>query len=345
MAAGSNRIALCCAIALGCLAGVAHAQPAAATVQFDRGRDMMKQGKYAEACAAFEQSQKLDPQNGTLYNLAGCYVKLGKLASAWAAYHELAARDGNAARRKDSEKREKELTPRLSKLLIKAPEVPGLVVQMNGLDVTGLVNVDTPVDVGTYKLEARANGKKPWTATKEIKDEGKTVTVEIAFDQPAAPDTGKVTPTNPPPATHPVDTGNPTIGTGGGGGSGPVDTAPKSNRKLYGAITLGAGGALVVTGLVFGSRARAKWNNAKEICGADLLCDSNGDLSVGNQLVDEARSAATLSTVLVIGGVAAAGLGTYLIVSAPKRAPTSTAWRITPSVGPTAVGVTLGGGF
>src|SRR5262249_5377936 len=126
---------------------------AAATVQFDKGRSLFKAGKYAEACAAFEQSQKLEAAFGTLYNLAGCYVKLGKLASAWVAYRELAQRDGNAGRRADSARRARELEPRLPRLLIRLPAAPqGLVVTMNGQDVTAAIGVDNPVDTGSYQL-------------------------------------------------------------------------------------------------------------------------------------------------------------------------------------------------
>ena len=59
---------------------------ATATALFDRGRELLKQHSYQEACAAFENSQQLDPQFGTLYNLAECSTQLGKLATAWLAY-------------------------------------------------------------------------------------------------------------------------------------------------------------------------------------------------------------------------------------------------------------------
>jgi len=72
--AGSSVVAVLLASAL------AHAQPsttATATVEFDRGRALLKERRYVEACAAFEHSLALDPQNGTRYNLAICDEKLG----------------------------------------------------------------------------------------------------------------------------------------------------------------------------------------------------------------------------------------------------------------------------
>jgi hypothetical protein len=115
------------------LSGAARAgDKAAAEAAFQQGKDLMKAGKYAEACTAFEKSQANDPELGTEYNLATCYEKAGKLASAWAAFRELAQRDSNAARKADSDKHANALQPRLIKLLIsvRAP-VAGLKVTRN----------------------------------------------------------------------------------------------------------------------------------------------------------------------------------------------------------------------
>ncbi|HEY1549617.1 MAG TPA: tetratricopeptide repeat protein, partial [Kofleriaceae bacterium] len=82
------------------LARVAFADPGhVADETFERGRALMAKKQYAEACAAFEQSQRLDPQFGTLFNLADCEVQLGKLATAWGRYRELERTDSNQERR------------------------------------------------------------------------------------------------------------------------------------------------------------------------------------------------------------------------------------------------------
>ncbi|HEX2686885.1 MAG TPA: choice-of-anchor D domain-containing protein, partial [Kofleriaceae bacterium] len=83
-------------------ASVAAASTKAAEETFTQGRELLKQGKYAEACTAFEQSQRLDPQFGTQYNIAGCYEKTGKLATAWNLYRALARSDTNPTRRSKS---------------------------------------------------------------------------------------------------------------------------------------------------------------------------------------------------------------------------------------------------
>jgi hypothetical protein len=62
----------------------ALAQPASVQAQslFDDGQRLMQAGKLAEACAAFESSQKLDPAVITLLNLADCRERNHQLATA-----------------------------------------------------------------------------------------------------------------------------------------------------------------------------------------------------------------------------------------------------------------------
>jgi tetratricopeptide (TPR) repeat protein len=332
-------------VAVGCSALVASAVllaavPAwgeasgAATAQFERGRTLMKSGKFKQACAAFAQSQKLDPQHGTLYNLANCYVKLGKLASAWSAYHDLAKIDTNAKRRADAAKRETELAPRLSKLVIVVDaDTPGLEVTMDGLDVTGLINTPTPVDRGTYEIVAKATGREGAQVTAEIEEEGKThkIRLDLGDEVEAAPKPKATAKSEPREIRDPP----------------PPPPESKSNRRIYGAIAMVGGIALVGTGLVFGGLANSKWDEAKALCGDDLACEDPQDIQRGNVLVDAAESRANLSTGLVIGGAVVLTVGVVLYVTAPSRSSSSsrTAIRISPGTTAGPAGVTIGGHF
>ena len=60
----------------------------AAEALFKEGRTLSASGHISEACPKFEASLHLDPALGTLLNLAECYEKLGKTASAWAEYRD-----------------------------------------------------------------------------------------------------------------------------------------------------------------------------------------------------------------------------------------------------------------
>jgi hypothetical protein len=66
---------------------------------FDEGRKLMAAGKFADACPKFEASQELDPGVGTMLNLADCYEKTGRTASAWAEFRETVSAAHNAGSR------------------------------------------------------------------------------------------------------------------------------------------------------------------------------------------------------------------------------------------------------
>src|SRR6185436_17789381 len=58
---------------------------------FDRGLKDMLAGRYSTGCSLIAESEKLDPRPGTLFTLAECYAKAGKLATALAHYGDFLA--------------------------------------------------------------------------------------------------------------------------------------------------------------------------------------------------------------------------------------------------------------
>src|SRR6188768_4131513 len=97
----------------------AHAQStdsAAAQGLFDEAKALMATGKASEACPKLEESQRLDPGTGTLLNLALCYEKIGRIASAWSRNLDAAAAakaSGNTARENAARKRAAALAARV----------------------------------------------------------------------------------------------------------------------------------------------------------------------------------------------------------------------------------------
>jgi hypothetical protein len=168
-------------IALALAASTAWAGPA--DVAFDKGRTLLKAGKYAEAKVAFEESQRLDPKNGTRFNIAQCDEHLGKLASALAVYRDLAANDTKPERKALSADLVRQLELRVPKLQIQLePRVPGAAITLNGALACAAPcdpAAGVPVDFGSYTVGATAEGHEPGSATATVNEEGRTVVVAI----------------------------------------------------------------------------------------------------------------------------------------------------------------------
>src|SRR5262245_14840909 len=97
----------------------------AAESLFSSGRELMQAGKYQEACEKFESSRRLEPALGTTLNLANCYEKLGRTASAWAEFKSAAAeaqRLGDPTRKATALERAAALEPKLSRLWLQADD-------------------------------------------------------------------------------------------------------------------------------------------------------------------------------------------------------------------------------
>ncbi|WP_394842813.1 hypothetical protein LZC95_37795 [Pendulispora brunnea] len=113
----------------------------------------------------------------------------------------------------------------------------------------------------------------------------------------------------------------------------------RSTMQIGGIIAGGTGLALIGAGAVFGMIAKSKNDDASKLCNGSA-CNDKEALN----LTDDARRAATISTIgFVAGGVAVAGgLLLYFLAPDNKR---SAALQITPKVGPQMAGITLGGAW
>src|SRR6266851_1461448 len=80
------------AMLLPAIALAAPRDPAAAEALFRAGRAAADKGDYVTACPKFEESNRLDPEVGTVFNLADCDEHLGKIASAWQLFKEVEQR-------------------------------------------------------------------------------------------------------------------------------------------------------------------------------------------------------------------------------------------------------------
>lgn len=148
---------------------------AAAEALFNEAIALQQRGQWRAACTRFEASYKLDPATGTLHNLADCHAKEGRLASAWAAYRQVADEAEhavNARRLKLAREAAQALEPRLPRMVILVTEearVPGLQVDRDGsVLVPELLGAPLPVDPGEHTIRAEAPGYAGWSAQVQL---------------------------------------------------------------------------------------------------------------------------------------------------------------------------------
>ncbi len=309
---------------------------------FNQARDLVKAEKWAEACPKFEASLRYDPVLGTKLNLATCYERIGKLASAWGLYRdsiELARKAGDPKRADYATKQAAALEPRLPTLRITLPDKPpaGLVVTRDGTALdAGAFGVALYIDPGAHEVTASAPGFTPFIQRMTLVEaKAETLAIPALAVEPRAP----VKP----------EPGAPTEPAGLAKAKLDVTKAPPqapSRTRFY--LGLGAGGAGVValgTGVVFGLKAMSTQDELERLCGgADVECSSS-NAAQGKTLYDRSRSQAAISTAFVIGGGVALAAGAVLIWTAPRARERVPSARLLPTVGDGGAGLAAVGSF
>jgi hypothetical protein len=197
-----TRLALSIAAISLVFASRAHAQSAPAEAMFNEGDKLMSAGKLAEACAAFDASNNLDPRAGTLIRLGECRELSNQLASAWAAYKAAFARAKDPYKRDVAAAKVTGLEPRLSHLtiVVGAHNVVGLTVTRDGKPIDATTwDRSLPIDGGSYVIAATAPGHQDWHMTVVVPVENgdvkatlpelrprPAVSQEVAHESPAA---------------------------------------------------------------------------------------------------------------------------------------------------------------
>lgn len=185
-------------IAAAIAAGPAHAQSANAEALFDEGNRLIASGKVAEACEAFEASNRAEPRAGTLLHLGACRELNHQLASAWSAYKAALARAKDPDKRKIAAARVEALEPRLSYLTV-AVSAPteGLTVVRNGASFDpGSWNRPLPVDGGDYVIVGRARGHRDWQTIAHVAPEHDQIRVEVPALDPVVHPAPRPAPSN-----------------------------------------------------------------------------------------------------------------------------------------------------
>lgn len=271
---------LLCLVATPVWAQPSQPDRAAAVVLFEEAKSLMDAQRYSDACPKFARALELAHGVGIQLNLALCYEKLGKLASAWTHHLQVVAEtertggDPVAMKRLELAKaRVAALEPRITRVVVRVDAATvGLSLRRGDLELERTQwGVAIPVDPGEYEVVARAPGYAAWGQTVDARAPGRTITVVV-------------------PALEPL---------------------PDATGYYVAAAVLGGVGVIGIgVGAVAGIVALNKRAAADEFCPSDDAC-----YSPGAALVDEATTIAHVSTIgFAVGGAAlAAGLTVLLL--------------------------------
>ena len=280
----------------------AHAQapsrnPVVAQALYDEARRLVQAGKYGEACPKFKESYQLDPGGGTMLNLADCYEKQGKTALAWSTFKEAlvkAQRDGRDDRIDFANQHLAVLERKLARLTVNVPaeaRAPGVTITVDGSPLGEAAwGVAMPVDPGSHAVRAEAPGKRPFATT---------------IDTPSAATARSI---DVPPLTDSPGESSGVHQVAASATAPRATSAPSSSRATVGWAVGGLGVASLGVASYFGLHAFARWSDRNDACAAGCSEDAK---AAG----DDARQAATLSTVGFAVGVAAVAGGAYLVLS------------------------------
>jgi len=295
------------------------ASKAAADALFAEGRALMTQGKFAEACDKFTESERFEMAVGTSLNLGECHERLGRTASAYGAFGEakrLAALRKDTDREAHAAERRAAIEKRLSRIALSVPpKTPGVKVLLDGQELgAGAIGAAIPVDPGRHVVRAVAPDKPPFEKVLNVGSGPVTVAVEVFFsgDKPSSS----------------------------------FDPASWSTVRSAGMVVGAAGFVGVLVGGGFGIAAIVKNNASKDECSAS---NANQCSSRGVSLRGQAGTFADVSTGTLIAGGALVGLGVGMFVlggtvhqEKPLVKDAKNAMRILPVVAPGYGGAAFG---
>jgi hypothetical protein len=295
-------VAVALAAAVGAPGAAVAAPSAKADALFKKGKKLLGEEKFAEACAAFEASNDLDPAIGTLLNLALCFEGWGKLATAHRTYLDaeaMAAMKGDA-RAAAARQRADALAPRIPRLMfggVPDPAPAELAVTLDGEPVAPeSLRIGVATDPGVHRVGYVVAGEAKTVEVELAEAEVKQVELELPAPPVAEPD--------PEPIAAPVDEPPP-----------PPPASPGRGRRILGVVVGGVGLATLGVGGVVALLARSDYKDAfaAHCDAATNTCDDEG-----YDLTHDARSRANVATVVVGAGAALVVTGVVLYLTAPS---------------------------
>jgi hypothetical protein len=267
-----------------------------ADVLFQEANALVASGRYAEACPKLAESQRLEPAVGTQFNLADCYEHLGRTASAFALFNDvarIARAAGKFERERVSKERAAALAPTLARVhLVPKTIAPGLEIKIDDVVVPRERWTEPfPIDPGPHHVIASAPSHRSW--------EGDAAASAGATTEVAIPELVDETP-------------RPHIET---------RSAPASTQRTIAIAVGGAGLAGLAVGAIAGAMALSARSSAEDACPSaryDFRCPT----PQGTDDWNSATTAGNVSTIgFVVGGVAIAGAAVLWFTARPAKEP------------------------
>jgi hypothetical protein len=336
----------------------AESDPAAARAQLVQGYALKKKGQCEEAVPYFKESARLDRQPKALLNLADCEEKLRRLSAAQTHFLEtrdVARVLGLTPYEKVALERLAALERNIPKLLIRlvrdAP--PGTSVTRDGLELSEVsLQTALPIDPGKHTVVARTellereyeiNLSEGETKELEVTPVGgKVVGGAVAARATSAPAAAKRTESSDPVPLNRGEPAAPTVPLAASGskradpsspvakssvfdapaspdpGKSPTRDDPLSNdraQQTAGIVVLGVGALGIGLGIFSAAQFAAKNETLSNTCTAARTCNGPAPYE---RVREEAMTARALSIAGFAGGAVAAGLGLWLVLSAPS---------------------------
>ncbi len=288
-----KRSLLFCSV-LVLVPATAHAQASKADALYQEAVELFKAGNVAGACEKLDASFRLEAKTQTLFSLAKCREREGKIATASSQFTELVER----AKKEGQKDKEAQMQARVTEL---APRVPRVTLKLGRSDVSSVTLDGQPVAKPAWKDPILVDpGEHVFRITRTNKpDVDRKVTLKerdaITIDVDAPP---KIT-------LQPLITAEP-----------PPDPSyhppeRETGHRTLGYILGGVGVAGIAAGSVFGVMAIGQKNDADDKFAARDPSFKDSDNS--------ASTSALVSTILFGVGIAGLAAGAYFVLTSPSQ--------------------------
>ncbi|MGK4008193.1 hypothetical protein WMF31_36585 [Sorangium sp. So ce1036] len=299
---------------LGVAAPVAASEP---EELFTKGMAELQAGRYGTACPALRKSYRLDRQPRTLFYLAECAERAGRIATAAVHYDEYLDKfDGlsppeqeqEADRRKLALERRQKLDADIPRVKFRLPDgaPSGTKVTRTSASspdpVPVKLGVELPIDPGEHWVRSEPPGG-PRRDQRFFVNKKERLTIELTVANP-----GEATPW-----PTPIDS-TPTVSAPTAASQLPPDMGEGSSlRRPVAYISGGVGLAGLVTGIVTGAITWGQKKTISENCNDNNFCNRRGQ-----EAADLAAVASPISTVSFGIGVAGLGISAFLFLTEPE---------------------------